>query len=130
MKLDYESIWTSIKSVPLLWRIVGLIVLLLIITAVLSLFSESCGNWSFNRNVNKQKANINALENESNAIENIVNGQSVNYANAKEQTNEARNETNIALNNLNAVRNADYNGAGYANANSARCRAYPKSNGC
>lgn len=130
MKFDYESIMAWLKARVGLWKLLGVLLLLFLLVSFLTGLMDSCGNWWRNRSIEKLQGNINALVNEANHIGNQVNQDAANYVNAKEGTNEARNDTNMALDNYNAVINRDYNGANYSAANSARCRAYPKSNGC
>jgi uncharacterized protein (DUF2164 family) len=131
---------------PNTWRAIAVAVGLLIVIGLVLFLSQKCGTWNFNRGMKQANANL------ANAINGLANIQDQKAAKEKElqQLNEqeagqkqvvadaakdaeqaaaAERDAQIAANqaasNVNAVNAADFNGTTLANAQRARCLAFP-----
>lgn len=126
------------KYKKLILTIVGLIVVLLL----LSYTFIKVDQYFQNREIEKSKKEINALNSNIKEIEgnlfnlNIdnrlqeeeVNRLSNNYNDARNQTNDARNQTNKSLDNINKLNNKNFNNSNLTEAERNRCIAYNR--GC
>ena len=127
------------------WAIIIKYILIAVFTIiaiifVFGFFFESCGNYMFNRDVNKRKQNVNQLLINANSVkENLedlkieqklkeqeVNAQRNVYVNSMEVTNIQRNTTNERLLNINAIQSANYSNKTLEDALKARCKAFPE----
>jgi preprotein translocase subunit SecF len=150
--ITMESVSSHFEKYGRLYIISGGLLLVLLLVAF---FFQFCENWGFNRDIDKQKQNVNKTLEEGkqningemqNAnlikanIENLkikeiqaeaeVNVKTNEYINAKRYTDNRRIIANTQLGRTQAIENANYANKMLKDALDAQCRAFPESSDC
>jgi hypothetical protein len=131
---------------PNVWKAIGVAIGLIVIIGAVLMFSDKCSTFNFNRGMTKANAN---LANAFNGLANIQNQTAakekelqdlklqeaaqkqavIDAAKDAEKAAKAERDAHIAANqavaNVQSVNAADFNGTTLANAQKARCLAFP-----